>query len=42
MPEHQTIEWKETWQDEFLKWICGYDNAYGGTLYTKEQKEMCI
>lgn len=33
MPEHQTIEWKETWQDEFLKWICGYANAYGGTIY---------
>ncbi len=33
MPEHQTIEWKETWHDEFLEWICGYANAYGGTLY---------
>lgn len=33
MPEHQTIEWKENWQDEYLKWICGYANAYGGTLY---------
>lgn len=33
MPEHQSIEWKETWQDEYLKWICGYANAYGGTLY---------
>ena len=30
---HQTIEWKESWQDEYLKWICGYANAYGGTLY---------
>lgn len=33
MPEHQTIEWKESWQDEYLKWICGYANAYGGILY---------
>ena len=33
MPEHQTIEWKESWHDEYLKWICGYANAYGGTLY---------
>ena len=33
MPEHQTIEWKESWHDEFLEWICGYANAYGGTLY---------
>ena len=33
MPEHQTIEWKENWHDDYLKWICGYANAYGGTLY---------
>ncbi len=24
---------KESWHDEFLEWICGYANAYGGTLY---------
>ena len=33
MPEHQSREWKESWHDEFLEWICGYANAYGGTLY---------
>lgn len=33
MPEHQTVEWKEAWHDEYLEWICGYANAYGGTLY---------
>ena len=33
MPEHQTIEWKAAWHDEYLEWICGYANAYGGTLY---------
>lgn len=33
MPEHQSIEWKKNWQDEYLKWICGYANAYGGTLF---------
>ena len=33
MAEHQTIEWKESWHDEFLEWICGYANAYGETLY---------
>ena len=33
MSEHQTIEWKESWHDEYLEWICGYANAYGGTLY---------
>ncbi len=33
MLEHQAIEWKESWHDEYLEWICGYANAYGGTLY---------
>ena len=31
--ECQNIEWKETWSDEYLKWICGFANAQGGTLY---------
>ena len=31
--ESQSIEWKESWQDEYLKWICGYANAQGGTIY---------
>ena len=33
MPEHQNIEWKSSWDDDYLKWICGYANAHGGTLY---------
>ena len=32
MSEHQGVEWKEAWKDEYLKWICGYANAQGGTL----------
>ena len=35
MPEHQEIEWKESWRDEYLKWLCGYANAHGGTLPTE-------
>lgn len=31
--ESQSIEWKESWQDEYLKWICGYANAFGGIIY---------
>lgn len=31
--EHQSIEWKVSWQDEYLKWICGYANAHGGIIY---------
>lgn len=30
--EHQNIEWKQSWRDEYLKWICGFANAQGGTL----------
>ena len=22
--EKQNIEWKETWKEDYLKWICGY------------------
>ncbi|MXW79767.1 MAG: transcriptional regulator [Gemmatimonadetes bacterium] len=32
MSENQNIEWKETWRDEYLKWICGFANAQGGVL----------
>ena len=31
--ENQVVEWKESWQDKYLEWICGYANAQGGTLY---------
>ena len=31
--EKQNIEYKESWRDEYLKWICGFANAQGGTLY---------
>ena len=33
MKESQNIEWKETWNDEYLKWICGFANAQGGRIY---------
>ena len=31
--ETQTIEFKQSWHDECLEWICGYANACGGPLY---------
>ena len=31
-PESQNIEWKRSWRDEHLKWICGFANAQGGIL----------
>jgi len=30
--ENQTIEWKESWRDEYIRWICGFANAQGGRL----------
>ena len=32
MKENQCIEWKESWRDEYLKWISGFANAEGGLL----------
>lgn len=33
MPENQNIEYKESWRDEYLKWICGFANAQGGKMF---------
>lgn len=30
--ETQVVEWKSSWRDEYLKWICGFANAQGGVL----------
>jgi predicted HTH transcriptional regulator len=30
--EHQHVEWKESWRDEYQKWICGFANADGDIL----------
>ena len=31
--ENQNLEYKRIWNDEYLKWICGFANAKGGTIY---------
>lgn len=31
--ENQNIEYKESWRDEYIKWICGFANANGGKIY---------
>ena len=33
MSESQNREWKRSWHDDYLKWICGFANAVGGTIY---------
>lgn len=31
--ENDHIEYKSSWRDEWLKWVCGFANACGGTIY---------
>lgn len=33
MAEDQNIEYKKSWHDDYLKWICGFANAYGGSIF---------
>jgi ATP-dependent DNA helicase RecG len=33
MSETQNIEYKQSWHDDYLKWICGFANAQGGKIY---------
>ena len=33
MPETQNIEYKSSWHEEYLDWICGFANAQGGKIY---------
>jgi len=32
MTEHQTIEYKQMWKDDYLKWLCGFANSKGSVL----------
>ena len=31
--ESQNVELKESWRDDYMKWICGFANAHGGEIY---------
>lgn len=46
MTERQNIEWKQSWQDDYLKWVCGFANlpcrqagAVGGVIYIGKDDE---
>jgi len=39
MPEQHNIEWKSSWRDEYLKWICGFANAKGGKIFIGKDDE---
>lgn len=40
--ESQNIEYKESWRDEYLKWVCGFANAQGGSIFigVNDKKEV--
>lgn len=42
LSESQNTEYKESWRDEYLKWICGFANAQGGKIYigVNDDKEV--
>ena len=31
--ESQNIDFKKSWHDEYLKWVCAFANTEGGSLY---------
>ncbi|PRZ19243.1 ATP-binding protein [Flavobacterium granuli] len=33
MHEQQNIEYKQSWHDDYLKWVCGFANAQGGVIF---------
>jgi ATP-dependent DNA helicase RecG len=33
MSESQNIEYKSSWHNDYLDWICGLANAQGGKIY---------
>lgn len=33
MPEKQNIEYKSSWHNKYLEWVCGFANAQGGKIY---------
>lgn len=41
--ECQNVEFKRNWQDEYLKWICGFANAQGAVMYfgVDDDLEIC-
>lgn len=41
--ESQNVEYKRSWHDEYLKWVCGFANAKGGTIWIgiDDDKSVC-
>jgi ATP-dependent DNA helicase RecG len=42
MPE-QNIEFKQSWHDDYPKWVSGFANAQGGLIFIgKDDKENIV
>lgn len=39
MQEKQNIEWKESWRDEYQKWICGVSKRSASNYLMELEKE---
>ncbi|EMQ95190.1 ATP-dependent DNA helicase [Xanthomarina gelatinilytica] len=42
MAEAQNIEYKQSWHDDYLKWVCGFANAIGGKIYIGKDDDGTI
>jgi len=42
MLESQNIEYKSSWHEEYLDWICGFANAQGGKIYIQTTNTIAI
>ena len=39
MPEQQNIEYKQSWHDDYLKWVCGFANLPAGRQELENDEE---
>lgn len=41
--ESQNVEYKRSWSDDYLRWVCGFANAKGGTIWIgiDDDKSVC-
>ncbi|HAQ62293.1 TPA: hypothetical protein DCR49_09920 [Candidatus Delongbacteria bacterium] len=44
MTEKHNVEYKQSWHDDYLKWVCGFANAQGGfvSILQKAQKQIAV
>ena len=42
MAENQNIEYKSSWHDDHLKWVCGFANATGGTIFIGKNDQGAV